>query len=539
MALNNIDENSIDLELQEISEKIGDLSELKTTNKTDIVSSINEVVTQLGNVSLQIEEKFLFQDDKRLNLSFISDEGHLTIFDGSKAVNGNYAINSSGASGYISNSTAVSNANWVNFGMPIGVAIGDSTAEGHPGAHGRLHSDSSGTVDLNRPNTPGQLSYHLELQLGIRVFNHGIGGQTSQQVRDRWHRDVLAQEDLTLTPSKTLEKKPGFVSISVGINDIFGGVTVETIIDNVEYMIDSALSNGIRPIVFNVSPHKLNTPASIEKIKQYNSWLLSKSKITPDMVLIDYYSVTNDITNDGYPKAGVFVDNIHPTKSFYEVMAKKVMDEAFSGKITRPKNLGFSTAIDATSSPSSLARPEMIIVKINEQTPLIYRIPNTPYEILELQWTGIADKISIKIVSSQQVTEGNNYAVNRKYISEVWITGKESTVKAIGKVETLPTALGVEQGRFTLIRAGVHDSVNAENPRIVTGVAAETTSANSPIITKGLAYVYNSADTFNEGDYIFASATARASKVTDMTVQNPVAKYIKRLETNYILVELL
>lgn len=77
------------------------------------------------------------------------------------------------------------------FSMFTGVIIGNSIAEGHPAAHGRLHIPGGG-YDLSKPNEAGQISYYLEQLTGLKIYNHGIGGQRSDQIRDRWDRDALA-----------------------------------------------------------------------------------------------------------------------------------------------------------------------------------------------------------------------------------------------------------------------------------------------------------------------------------------------------------
>ncbi|WP_315822998.1 hypothetical protein [Paraflavitalea speifideaquila] len=110
---------------------------------------------------------------------------------------------------------------------PFGVLTGDSQIEGHPGRHGRLHPLVSGTPQnifkYDYPDSTGQLSYHLRQLTNYRWYNHGIGGQTTVQLRQRFLRDCFG---VVSNPSdgrgtQTLNRLPNVVVIICGINDVF------------------------------------------------------------------------------------------------------------------------------------------------------------------------------------------------------------------------------------------------------------------------------------------------------------------------------
>lgn len=207
------------------------------------------------------------------------------------------------------NKTAGSAADTDN---PIGVVIGDSIAEGHPATHGRLHADDSGRADLSLKNVPGQQSYYYEQETNCRVYNHGIGSQTAAQIRARWRRDVLAQADASLEPASTLPGKPAFVVLVCGINDVWAGRSADDITEDIAWMAESAVSNGIYPIVFNIGPDFDMDDGKLRVIKAVNARLEEKYGGSKKIMIFDYYSFANDPGSDGFPKKGLFTDNVHP-----------------------------------------------------------------------------------------------------------------------------------------------------------------------------------------------------------------------------------
>ena len=210
---------------------------------------------------------------------------------------------------------------------PIGVVIGDSIAEGHPGAHGRLHADWNGAVDLDLENVPGQMSFYFENAAKIRVYNQGIGSQTAGQIRGRWNRDVLALESAEKMPSRTLLHPPVFAVLVCGINDVFAGRSAKEIETDIGWMIGSAAAEGIRSVVFTIGPDETMDDRKLSVVKEVNAWLADKRNITPSLRLFDFYAFANDPARDGFPAAGVFADNVHPTKESYRKIARRILDD--------------------------------------------------------------------------------------------------------------------------------------------------------------------------------------------------------------------
>jgi hypothetical protein len=82
---------------------------------------------------------------------------------------------------------------------PTGVGIGNSIIAGHP-----WHLSGLEQLDINLPDSFGQICYNLPLLTNFKWFDRGWGGQTTGQIRARFLRDALADT------SGHAETKAGF-----------------------------------------------------------------------------------------------------------------------------------------------------------------------------------------------------------------------------------------------------------------------------------------------------------------------------------------
>ncbi|WP_274005229.1 GDSL-type esterase/lipase family protein [Vibrio parahaemolyticus] len=218
-------------------------------------------------------------------------------------------------------------------GEPYIVLIGDSISEGHPALHGRLHPAGSSGFDPDYKSQPGQLSYEFAQHFRVPVINHGIGGQTSTQVRSRWNRDVLHQisdpgdglGDSTMTFGGQL---PYAVYLHVGVNDVFTGLPVETVKDNMRFFAESAKDNGIKLIVDNIGADSVYDLTKEAAAREINNWLSGEfTSLYPEVEIMDYLHWSTDGTFDyKHLKPGMFVDTVHPSKAGYADFAVYVSD---------------------------------------------------------------------------------------------------------------------------------------------------------------------------------------------------------------------
>ncbi|WP_114765728.1 SGNH/GDSL hydrolase family protein [Vibrio rhodolitus] len=198
------------------------------------------------------------------------------------------------------------------------VVIGDSISAGFPN-DSRLTINKT-VVANNLDNNPkyGQLAYGLLHQTGSFVYNHGISGQTSSQVKERWGRDVLGIDGVygdALGSTRTLPKKPVLVFVHVGTNDIKNNVPNEIIQENYEFFAESARSNSIKLVMANIGARSSFNAEQGRNATAINTWISEVfKKEYPEVEVVDYMNWSTDGTNDPLePDTTIIKDTVHPT----------------------------------------------------------------------------------------------------------------------------------------------------------------------------------------------------------------------------------
>jgi lysophospholipase L1-like esterase len=153
------------------------------------------------------------------------------------------------------------------------------------------------------------------------VINRGISGQITGQMLGRMESDVI-------------KLKPAVMLVLGGTNDIARGVPVSTIEDNLMAIADLADFHQIKLILASVLPvsdyHKdvnpnyemtrTRPPATIRAL---NDWMKTFSA-RRDFMYLDYYSRMVDA--DGYLKADIADDGLHPNSLGYRIMAPLALE---------------------------------------------------------------------------------------------------------------------------------------------------------------------------------------------------------------------
>jgi lysophospholipase L1-like esterase len=208
--------------------------------------------------------------------------------------------------------------------------IGDSIAEGHPGLHGRLHAGEKGAFDPNWPDQSGQLAYHLQqLVPRYRWYNHGIGSQTTVDLRARWRRDVIGEE---YDPgdgrgARTLPCAASLVVIVCGINDIARPIPNETIQANMRRMAKSARRNTVKAIFLTVRPREESSDAEIERIRELDQWMCDTLP-TFGAEVVDWMGWQEDAGRPGRLRRELLIDTVHPSRAGYAALARYLAQQA-------------------------------------------------------------------------------------------------------------------------------------------------------------------------------------------------------------------
>jgi lysophospholipase L1-like esterase len=107
------------------------------------------------------------------------------------------------------------------------VAIGDSTTAGTPGYASPLEAPP-----LGRGDPASQYGYWLmRSHPDWEVLNRGVNGERSDQIRDRFDRDVISA-------------RPAVVVVVAGVNDVYQGRRVGEVTEQLRWMYDRAQRRG-------------------------------------------------------------------------------------------------------------------------------------------------------------------------------------------------------------------------------------------------------------------------------------------------------
>jgi acyl-CoA thioesterase-1 len=147
-------------------------------------------------------------------------------------------------------------------------------------------------------------------------INRGISGQITGQMLGRMEPDVI-------------KLRPAIMLVLGGTNDIARGVPVSTIEDNLTAIADLAEFHQIKVILASVLPvsdyHKdVNPSFEMTKtrppatIRALNDWMKGFCA-RRDFTYLDYYSQMANA--DGYLKADIADDGLHPNSLGYRIMA--------------------------------------------------------------------------------------------------------------------------------------------------------------------------------------------------------------------------
>lgn len=147
--------------------------------------------------------------------------------------------------------------------------------------------------------------------------NRGISGQTTAQMLLRFRQDVV-------------NLQPALVLILAGTNDIAGNtgpMSLETIENNLQSMVELARANKIRVVLASLLPasdypwrHGLQPAA---KIRRLNAWIEQYAR-SAGATHVDFHSKL--VNAEGGMDAVYAADGVHPTAAGYAVMTKLAGD---------------------------------------------------------------------------------------------------------------------------------------------------------------------------------------------------------------------
>ncbi len=160
-------------------------------------------------------------------------------------------------------------------------------------------------------------------ELNLYICNAGTSGNTSRDLLRRWDSEIL-------------DKAPTWVSIMIGINDIWrqidspaqpsGHVLPDEFRDNVAKMIEKTLAAGARIILWTPSFIESNmNDAMAAMAKQYGD-ICAELAQAHSLLFIDMNKKWERILASGHHPEWVSWDRVHPNNIGHTVMAKAFLD---------------------------------------------------------------------------------------------------------------------------------------------------------------------------------------------------------------------
>ncbi len=146
---------------------------------------------------------------------------------------------------------------------------------------------------------------------GHLVLNHGINGDTTSGMLQRWQRDLLVHD-------------PDYVIMMGGANDIVCRESFGRITWNIKAMVEAARNMGIQVIMGLPTP--LEEPEYEARLSRVRQWIAEYSR-DKNLPVIDFYSAF--ISEDGSIREELLLDGAHPTREGYRLMFEAIPLELF------------------------------------------------------------------------------------------------------------------------------------------------------------------------------------------------------------------
>jgi lysophospholipase L1-like esterase len=162
---------------------------------------------------------------------------------------------------------------------------------------------------------------HLEAfraDMGIRVFNMGISGNTVRQLKARWETDVLAL-------------KPNWLSVMIGINDVWRHfdnpfmtdihVTLKEYEKTLDDLIFKAQTNGIKIILMTPYFIETNKSEPMRAMMDEYATIVEKISRKRKTIFVDTQLAFDKTLRHLHPMA-LASDGVHPSMAGHLIIAK-------------------------------------------------------------------------------------------------------------------------------------------------------------------------------------------------------------------------
>lgn len=183
------------------------------------------------------------------------------------------------------------------------VALGDSTTAGTPGFLSPLEAPPDGRGDVT-----SQYSYWLMMRHPEwRVLNRGVNGERTDEIAKRFDRDVLAVQ-------------PRVLILIAGVNDIYQGRSVESVVTSLAAMYERAKAAGIAVVAGSIVPFNTAAPDQNARMKAVNDWIRLDATRSH---LVRFADTRAAVAHETSPDLLISSpDELHPSADGYRRMAE-------------------------------------------------------------------------------------------------------------------------------------------------------------------------------------------------------------------------
>ena len=181
------------------------------------------------------------------------------------------------------------------------VAMGDSTTAGTPAFQSPVEAPPRGRGDETSQYAYWLMKAHPEWE----VLNRGVNGERSDQIRERFERDVIAAA-------------PRAVVIVAGVNDVYQGFSVDHVSAQLGAMYSAASRAGLPVVAGSIIPYNTATTEQNARMRQINDWIRRQ----PGVAFVDTRAAVA-ASNDPDTLFAT-PDGLHPTVAGYRRMADAI-----------------------------------------------------------------------------------------------------------------------------------------------------------------------------------------------------------------------
>ena len=183
------------------------------------------------------------------------------------------------------------------------VALGDSTTAGTPAFLSPVEAPPDG-----RGNVESQFAYWLmKARPDWTVVNRGVNGERSDQIRDRFDRDVLLA-------------RPALVIVIAGVNDVYQGRSAESVRRNLREIYERAANAHVTVVAGSIIPYNTASPDQNARMREINAWIRRIADQEPGIWFCDTRGAVAAPANPDLLASSP--DGLHPDVAGYRRMAE-------------------------------------------------------------------------------------------------------------------------------------------------------------------------------------------------------------------------